>query len=50
MLISPTKIRRKSCVKAADFLRKVEGERCAKPCGKAVEKWRISGGTLAEKG
>jgi len=49
MLIFATKIHRKSCEEPMDFLRNPDERACAKACGKAVEKWRISGGTEAEK-
>jgi hypothetical protein len=40
---------RKSFAKAADFLRKLDEQTCAKSCGKPVENWWITSGTLVEK-
>jgi hypothetical protein len=49
MLLFATKNHRKSCEEQMDFLRNPDERPCAKVCGKAVENWRISGGTEAEK-
>jgi hypothetical protein len=49
LLISRTISHRKSCEERVDSLRNPGALACAKACGKAVEKSRISGGSRAEK-